>query len=92
MCNTFLTSFWKQCKVCICDKCRQTRHNNHITVDIHQAAEKPKVDFEEIVEERKKKIADYKERKGKTKDSLGERREKIATERNKVMTSVEELV
>ena len=90
--NKLLTSFCKQCKVCICDKCRQTRHNNHMTMDIHQAAEESKVDIEEIVEDMKKEIADYKERKEKTNDSLRECREKIATARNKVMTSVEELV
>ena len=90
--NKLLTSFCKQCKVCICDKCRQTRHNNHMTMDIHQAAEESKVDIEEIVEDMKKEIADYKERKEKTNDSLRESREKIATARNKVMTSVEELV
>ena len=61
-------------------------------MDIHQAAEESKVDIEEIVEDMKKEIADYKERKEKTNDSLRESREKIATARNKVMTSVEELV
>ena len=61
-------------------------------MDIHQAAEESKVDIEEIVEDMKKEIADYKERKEKTNDSLRECREKIATARNKVMTSVEELV
>ena len=62
-------------------------------MDIHQAAEESKVDIEEILEDMKKEIADYKEHKEKTNDStLRESREKIATARNKVMTSVEELV
>ena len=90
--NEPLTSFCNQCKVCICNKCRQTRHNNHPTEDIHQAAEQHKVDIEEIVQEMKREIAEYKEHLEKTRESLKRSRERIATARNKVMTSVEELV
>ena len=90
--NEPLTSFCSQCKVCICNKCRQTRHNNHPTEDIHQAAEQHKVDIEEIVQEMKREIAEYKEHLEKTRESLKRSRERIATARNKVMTSVEELV
>ena len=87
-----LTSFCKQCKVCICDKCRQTRHNYHTTVDIHQAAEEPKVDIEEIVEEMKREIAYHTERVERTKESLRRSRERIATARNKVVKCVQELI
>ena len=87
-----LTSFCKQCKVCICDKCRQTRHNRHTTVDIHQAAEEPKADIEEIVEEMKIEIAYHTERVELTKESLRRSRERIATARNKVVKCVQELI
>ena len=87
-----LTSFCKQCKVCICDKCRQTRHNHHTTVDIHQAAEEPKADIEEIVEEMKREIAYHTERVERTKESLRRSRERIATARNKVVKCVQELI
>ena len=59
--NGSLASFCKQCKVCICDKCKQTRHSHHTTVDIQQAAEQHKVDIEEVVKEMKRGIADYEE-------------------------------
>ena len=85
-----LTSFCKQCKVCICDKCRQTRHNRHTTVDIHQAAEEPKADIEEIVEEMKIEIAYHTECVERTKKSLRTSRERIATARNKVVKCVQE--
>ena len=90
--NELLTSFCKQCKVCICDKCRQTRHNHHTTVDIHQAAEEHKVDIEEIVEEMKREIAYHTERVERTKESLRRSRERIATARNKVVKCVQELI
>ena len=57
-------NFWRfteQCKVCICEKCRQTRHNDHTVMDIHQAAEQHKVDIEKIVQEMKIEIADHEE-------------------------------
>ena len=61
-------------------------------MDIHQAAEQRKVDIEEIVQEMKKKIADYTEKMERTKKSVRKSRERIASARNKVLTSVEELM
>ena len=89
--NEPLSSFCKQCKVCICNKCKQARHNHHTTVDINQAAQEHIVDIEEIVEKMKSKIADYKERAERAKELLKRSSESIAAARNKVMTSVEEL-
>lgn len=87
-----LASFCKQCKVCICRKCEQTRHSHHRTVDIDQAAEQHRVDIEDIVQEMKRKIADHKEQAERTKESFNRSGESIATARNKLMTSVEELI
>ena len=87
-----LASFCKQCKVCICRKCEQTRHSHHTTVDIDQAAEQHRVDIDNIVQEMKRKITDYKEQAERTKGSFNRSGESIATARNKVMTSVEELI
>ena len=90
--NELLSSFCTQCKVCICDKCKLFRHNQHNTVSIHQAAEEHKVDIEEIVEEMKREIAVYEEQMTKTNESLRRGRQRIAAARIKVMTSVEELI
>lgn len=77
--------------MCICNKCEQTRHNHHTTVDINQAAQEHIVDIEEIVEKMKSKIADYKERTERAKELLKRSSVGISAARNKVMTSVEEL-
>ena len=90
--NVLLTFYCTQCKMCICDKCRQTRHTDHTTMDIHQAAELHKVPIEETVQKMKRKTADYTERVEKTKESLRKGRERVASARTKVMTSVEELI
>ena len=90
--NELLSSFCTQCKVCICDKCKQTRHNQHNTVAIHQAAEQHKVDIEDIVEEMKREIAVYKEQMKRIDESLRRGRQRIAAARNEAMTSVGELM
>ena len=90
--NELLTFYCEQSKVCICEKCRQTRHNHHTAMDIHQAAEQHKVDIEEIVQEMKIEIAEHEGHAEKTKNSLRKSRGRIAAARNKVMTSVEELI
>ena len=90
--NELLSSFCTQCKVCICDKCKQTRHNQHNTVSIHQGAEQHKVDIEDIVEEMKREIAVYKEQMKRIDESLRRGRQRIAAARNEAMTSVEELM
>ena len=90
--NELLSSFCTQCKVCICDKCKQTRHNQHNTVSIHQAAEQHKVDIEDIVGEMKREIPVYKEQMKRIDESLRRGRQRIAAARNEAMTSVEELM
>ena len=89
--NELLTFYCEQCKVCICNKCRRTRHNHHPTVDIHQAAEQRKIDIEEIVEKMKREIAHYEEYAESTRESLKRSRERITTVRKEVRKSAEEL-
>lgn len=89
--NEPLTFYCEQCKECICDKCRRTRHNLHPTVDIHQAAEQHIIDIKEIVEKMKKEIAHYEQYAKSTRESLKRSRERITAVRNEVMTSAQEL-
>ena len=89
--NEPLTFYCEQCKECICNKCRRTRHNHHPTLDIHQAAEQRKIDIEEIVEKMKKEIAHYEEYTKSTRESLKRSRERITAVRNEVMTTAQEL-
>ena len=61
-------------------------------MDIQQAAEQHKVDIEEVVKEIKRGIADYEGLVERKRESFRKSKERIVTARNKVMTSVEELV
>ncbi|XP_078377190.1 uncharacterized protein LOC144660444 isoform X2 [Oculina patagonica] len=89
--NERLDYYCQNCKVCICDKCGQTRHTHHTKVDIEQAAEEQKLNLEELVQEMKLGIADHEEQIEKIPEFLRKSREKIAAARNNVLTTVEEL-
>ena len=90
--SELLNLFCKQCKVCICDKCGQTRHSHHTKVDIEQAAKECKVNIEEITEEMKKEVADFELQVERSKEKTRKSREKIAAARNKALTYLEELM
>ena len=89
--SELLNLFCEQCKVCICEKCGQTRHSHHTKVDIEQAAKECKVNIEEITEEMKKEVADYQSQVERSKEKTRKSREEIAAARNKALSSLEEL-
>ena len=90
--SELLNLFCEQCKVCICDKCGQTRHSHHTKVDIEQAAQECKVNIEEIAEEMKKEVADFQLQVERSKEKTKKSREEIAAARNKALSSLEELM
>ena len=90
--NEPLNYYCQNCKVCICDKCGQTRHANHTKVDIRQAAEEQKLKMAELVHKMKVEITEHTTQMEKTTEMFTRTGEKIATARNKVLTTVEELI
>ena len=90
--NKPLNYYCQDCKVCICDNCGQTRHTNHTKVDIKQAAEEQKLKMTELVQEMKVEITEHTTQIEKTTEMLKKNGEKIAAARNKVLTTVEELI
>ena len=90
--SELLNLFCEQCKVCICDKCGQTRHSHHTKVDIDQAAKECKVNIEEIAEEMKKEVADFQLQVERSNEKTRKSTEEIAAARNKALSSLEELM
>ena len=87
--NKPLNYYCQNCKVCICDKCGQTRHANHTKMDIKQATEEQKLKMAELVQEMKADINEHTTQMEKTTEMLKKNREKIASARNKVLSTVE---
>ena len=90
--NKPLNYYRQNCKVCICEKCGQTRHANHTKIDIKQATEKQKLKMAELVQEIKVEINEHTTQMEKTTEILKKNGKKIAAARNKVLTTVEELI
>ena len=90
--NKPLNYYCQNCKVCICDTCGQTRHANHTKVDIKQAAEEQKLKMADLVQEMKVEINEHTTQMEKTTEMLKKNGQKIASARNKVLTTVEELI
>ena len=90
--NKPLNYYCQNCKVCICDSCGQTRHANHTKVDIKQAAEEQKLKMVELVQKMKVEINEHTTKMEKTTEMLKKNGQKIASARNKVLTTVEELI
>ena len=90
--SELLNLFCEQCKVCICDKCGQTRHSHHTKVDIEQAAKECKVNIGQVAEEMKKEVAAFQLRVESSKERTRKSREEIVAARNKALSSLEELM
>ena len=90
--NEPLNYYCQNCKVCICDKCGQTRHANHTKVDIKQAAEEQKLKMAGLVQKMRVEITEHATQMEKTTEMLKKNGEKIAAARNKVLTTIEELI
>ena len=76
----------------ICDECGQSLDANNKKVDINQADEEQKLEMAKLVQEMKVEIAEHMTQMEKTTKMLTKNGEKIAAARNKVFTTVEELI
>ena len=90
--NSPLNYYCQNCKVCICAKCGQTRHANHTKMDIKEAAEKQKLKIAELVQKMKVEINEHATQMETTTEMLKKNGAKITAARNKVLTTVEELI
>ena len=90
--NQPLDFYCQNCKVCICNKCGETRHANHTKVDIKQAAEEQKLKMEDLVQAMKIEINEHRTQMEKTTEMFTKTGEKIASARNKVSATVKELI
>ena len=76
----------------LCDKCGQTLGANNTKVDIKQATEEQNLKMAELVQEMKVEIDKHIIQMEKTTEMLETKEEKIAAAREKVFTTVEELI
>lgn len=87
-----LEYYCQECKVCICHKYVILIHNRHSIVDIREAAEEQKMQITEVVEQAKSKIAHFEMQIARETELFNKSREDTQAARNKVRTTIEELI
>ena len=87
-----LEYYCQDCEVCACQKCVILNHNRHAMADMQEAAEERKMQITEVVEEAKTKINHFEKEIVQEIALLNKSREDTEAARNKVRTTIEELV
>ena len=87
-----LEYYCQDCEVCACQKCVILNHNRHAMADMQEAAEERKMQITEVVEEAKTKINHFEKEIVQEVALLNKSREDTEAARNKVRTTIEELV
>ena len=90
--NEAIEYYCKECNVCICHKCGQTRHNQHDKMDIQQAAEEQKINLTKIVEKAKAKLNAVENMKKKQIELMKKSEEEISTAEKDITEYVQEMV
>lgn len=87
-----LKYYCQQCKVCICQKCREADHDGHTMMDIHEAANKDKVQMRSVINKLKPLGGFYQARMNKQIQLMERSKEENAAAHKKVTKTVEELI
>ena len=84
--------YFQECEICICLKCGQTRHNQHIKMDIQQAAEDEKIQMTQVFRQAKSRVANIEIKIKEQIESMAKSTEKISAAEKKVTETVEEII
>ena len=84
--------YCQECEKCICLKCGQTRHNQHIKMDIQQAAEGQKMQMTEVFRQAKSRVANIETKMKDQIELMTKSTEKISAAEKEVTETVEEII
>ena len=90
--NELLHYYCKECSVCICHKCGQTRHNQHRKVDIQEAAKERKDQRRKVVDRAKSEVFYLEEKVEEQRRLMKAREEEIVATKNEVTEQVQEAI
>ena len=90
--NELLHYYCKECSVCICHKCGQTRHNQHRKVDIQEAAKERKDQRRKVVELAKTEVFYLEEKVEEQRRLMKASEEEIVATKNEVTEQVQEAI
>ena len=90
--NEPLQYYCEECKVCICLKCGQTRHNLHSKVDIQEVAEKKKMQRMKILDRARANIVLLEDKMKEQRNLMDKSKEEALFTQSKVTETVEKLI
>jgi len=90
--NEVIEYYCKECNVCICHKCGQTRHNQHDKMDIQHAAEEQKILMTKSVERAKAKLNAVEKMMKKQTELMKKSEQEISTAEKDVTECVHNIV
>ena len=90
--NELLHYYCKECSVCICHKCGQTRHNQHRKVDIQEAAKERKDQRRKVVDRAKSEVFYLEEKVEEQRRLMKASEEEIVATKNEVTEQVQEVI
>ena len=89
--NELLHYYCKECSVCICHKCGQTRHNQHRKVDIQEAAKERKDQRRKLVDRARNEVFYLEEKVEEQRRLMKTSEEELVATKNKVTEQVQEV-
>lgn len=90
--NEAMEYYCKECNVCICHKCGQTRHNQHDKMDIQHAGEEQKIHVTRTVERAKAQLNVVENMMKKQTELMKKSEEEILTAERDVTEYVNKMV
>ena len=84
--------YCQECEKCICLKCGQTHHNQHIKMDIQQAAEGQKMQMTQVFRQAKSRVANIETKMKEQIELMTKSTEKISAAEKEVTETVEEII
>lgn len=90
--NESVECYCQECKVCICLKCGQTRHDHHIKIDVQQAAEERKAQMVKLLAKVKAKTVDVEEKMNEQTELMKKNDEEIYNAYKDMAAFVEEQI
>lgn len=90
--NELLHYYCKECSVCICHKCGQTRHNQHRKVDIQEAAKERKDQRRKVVDRAKSEVFYLEGKVEEQRRLMKASEEEIVATKNEVTEQVQEAI
>ena len=90
--NEPLQYYCEDCKVCICLKCGQTRHNLHSKVDIQEVVEEKKVQRLKILDKARADIVLLEDKMKEQRNLMDKSKEEALLTQDKVTETVEKLI